>query len=359
MWYDLMKIGFIGLGQMGKMHLVNCLKMNNVRVIAAADPSKKALNKAKVLGVPNLYADYEELLSKNKSDLDVVIISVPNFLHSKAIKLSLENGLNVFAEKPLAINVQQCKEIVRSVQDSGRKLMIGHNLRWVPAVVKIKTEVDRGIIGSLEVVTLEEILNGPFSHPYVPAPVSDWWFDPQRSGGGALMDIGYHMIDLFRFFTGEETRVVFSDLSYKYNFPVEEGATVVLYTNKSSIRGIINVGWYQRSVFPKYNFRGILHGDAGFLSTDDFIPKKIYAHAAKEGFKNILRKIAGRKRRPLSYTYYWESYYLELAEFFNCIEKDLNTPTNAVDGLKTVQLIEDAYKIFFDSHRGKNSENES
>jgi UDP-N-acetylglucosamine 3-dehydrogenase len=342
----LIKVGFIGLGQMGRMHLVNCLHTKGAKVVTAADPSKKALNKAKALGVANLYTDYKELLDKNCDDLDAVIISVPNYLHFETIKLSLENGLNIFAEKPLAVNVKQCKEIVRLAQNSGRKFMMGHNLRFVPAVETIKEKLDQGVIGNLEVATIEEILNGPFSHPRVPAPVADWWFDPQKSGGGVLIDLGYHVIDLFRFFTEEDSKVVFTDLSYKYNLPVEEGARIILSTEKSSIRGIINVGWFQRSVFPKYNFRAILHGDSGYLSSEDFVPRKIYVHAAKEGLKNLLRRLTGRKLRPLSYTYYWESYYKELTTFFDCLEKDLETPTTAMDGLKTMQIIEEAYTLF-------------
>ena len=349
----MVRVGFIGLGQMGRMHLVNCLHIDGVKVVAAADPSKKALSKARAFGVTNLYADFNEFLNKEHNNLDAVVISVPNFLHFDTIRLSLEYGLNVFAEKPLAINVEQCKEIVSQVQASGRKFMIGHNLRFVPAVEKIKADLQKGIIGNLEVATIEEILNGPFSHPRVPAPVADWWFDPQKSGGGALIDIGYHMIDLFRFFTEEDAKVEFADLSYKYNLPVEEGATVILSTNKSSIRGIINVGWYQRSVFPKYNFRAILHGDSGYLSTEDLVPKKMYSYAAKEVAKNLLRRVTGRKIKPLSYTYYWESYYKEFTLFFDCIEKDLEMPTTAEDGLKIIQIIEDAYS-FFRKSKGRN-----
>lgn len=175
----MVKVGFIGLGQMGRMHLVNCMHIEGVKVIAVADPSKGALKKAENLGVTKLYTDYSELVNKEHNNLDAVIISVPNFLHFDTIRLSLENGLNVFAEKPLAVNVEQCEEIVNLVQASGRKFMIGHNLRFVPAIEKIKADLQRGTIGNLEVATIEEILNGPFSHPRVPAPVADWWFDPQ------------------------------------------------------------------------------------------------------------------------------------------------------------------------------------
>ena len=92
-----------------------------------------------------MYTDYRELIDKKHQDMDAVIISVPNFLHFDTIRLSLENGLNVFAEKPLAVNVRQSEDIVNLVHSSGRKFMIGHSMRFVPAVEKIKADLKKGV----------------------------------------------------------------------------------------------------------------------------------------------------------------------------------------------------------------------
>jgi len=340
----MIRVGVIGLGRMGMLHLMNCLKLDGVEVIAVADSSKKALKKAESVGVKNVYADYHDLL-KHSSDIDTVVMSLPNFLHLEAIQLALEAGLDVFTEKPMANNVEECRKIVKLVEKSGRKFMVGHCMRFVDAVEKMKNALDKGSIGSLEVTTIEEITNGPFSYGRIPAPVSDWWFDPKKSGGGALIDIGYHMIDLFRFFAGD-ARVDFSRLGYKFNLPVEDGAIVMLSSSGSSAKGIINVGWYQKSTFPKYNFRVILHGNAGFLSSDDLVPRNLYFHALKEGSKNFLRRIVGKKICPLSYTYYYESFYKELEHFFDCVSKDFDPLVSATDGLKTVEIIQEAYEKF-------------
>jgi hypothetical protein len=80
------------------------------------------------------------------------------------------------------------------------------------------------------------------------------------------------------------------------------------------------------------------------MSAANFRPKNLYAHAIKEGTKNLLRKIVGKKIQPLSYTYYYESFYKELKYFFDCIKLDLNPIVSAIDGLKTIELIEKAYK---------------
>jgi predicted dehydrogenase len=274
--------------------------------------------------------------------MDTIIISLPNFLHLDSINVSLEAGLNVFVEKPMATSVEESKKIVNIVEKSGKTFMVGNCMRFTEAVEKMKRVVDDGRIGKLEIVTIESIQNGPFTHSVVPKPVSEWWFNPKTSGGGVLLDLGYHLIDLFRFFAGDP-KVLFSYLDYKFNLPVEDGATVVL--NSNSTRGIINVGWFEKTIFPRFNFRLILHGNADYLSSDELVPRNPYVHAVVEGTKNLLRKTTGRKIRPLSYTYYYEAYYKELRHFFNCISKDIEPSVTVYDGLKTIEVIEEAYRV--------------
>jgi len=223
--------------------------------------------------------------------------------------------------------------------------MIGYSMRFLESTEIMKKIVDSGRIGSLEIITGGSFQNGPLSHGRVPKPVSEWWFDPAKSGGGALLDLGSHLIDLFHFFAGD-SKVLFSYLDHKYNLPVEDGATLVLQSRGSSVRGIINVGWYQKSIFPRFNFRFILHGNADYISTEDLIPKNLYVHAVKEGIKNFSRRIMGKQIRPLSYTYYYESYYRELRDFFESIKNDLEPSVSAIDGLKTMEIIEEAYSKF-------------
>lgn len=342
----MIKIAVVGLGRMGMLHLMNCLKIDQVDVLAVADSSKRSQRKAKSLGVSKVYADYHDLLN-HSSELDAVILALPNFLHFESIQLALEAGLNVFAEKPLATSVEECREIVKLTAKSGRRVMVGHVMRFSEALETMKKKKDAGFVGDLEVATIEEIINGPFSHPRAPAPVSDWWFDPKKSGGGALLDIGYHMIDVYRFFAGE-CEVAFSNLNYGMNLPVEDGAIVMLHSSESSAKGIINVGWYQQTVFPKYNFRALLHGTAGYLSSDDFIPHNLYLHAVKEGTKNILRRITGRKIHFLSYTYHYEAFYKELVHFIDCLRHDTEPSVTVLDGLRTVEIIHESYKKSMD-----------
>jgi len=318
--------------------------MDDVVIDAVADRSKRALKKADSLKTSQPYTDYRELIDKSRN-LDSVIISLPNFLHFDCVMRSLEAGLDVFIEKPLATTVSESKDLVKMVEKTGRKLMIGYSMRFVEAIEIMKGNLDEGRIGTLEIVTGESLQNGPLSHGRVPRPVSEWWFDPEKSGGGALLDLGSHLIDLFHFYAGDAD-VLFSYLDHKYNLPVEDGATLILKSKRSSVRGVMNVGWFQKAIFPKFNFRYILHGNAGYTSTEELIPKNLYTHAIKEGIKNFSRRITGRKIRPLSYTYYYESYYREIRDFFESIKDDSEPSVSARDGLKTMEVIEEAYKKF-------------
>jgi predicted dehydrogenase len=339
-----LRVGVIGLGRMGRLHLMNSLRIDDVYVVAVADKSKSALKRAKSLGVQKLFLDYQKLLN-DCHDLDAVLISLPNFLHFPSIQLALESGVNVFIEKPLATTSKECLEIMKKVKASGRKLMVGHCMRFLTVVERMKTVLSKGSIGKLEVITIEEILNGPFAHGVIPKPIPEWWFNPQKTGGGALIDLGYHWIDIFRYFTeSRKARVLFSHLDYRLNLPIEDGAIVILKSLENLVTGIIHVGWYQKSIFPRYNFRLVLHGDAGYMSSEELIPKNMYLHAIKEGMKNLLRKTIRKKIHPLSYTYYYEAYYNELEHFFSCIKNDLEPSVSAIDGLRTIEIIEEVYK---------------
>jgi len=337
-------VGIIGLGKMGLLHMHNCHHMDDVNVVAVADRSKRALKMVDSLKIPYVYRDYRELIDKSKN-IESVIISLPNFLHYDAVIRSLEKGLNVFIEKPLANTVSECKKILHNVEKTDMKFMIGYSMRFIEAIDIMKSKLDNGQLGSLEIITGESFQNGPLSHGRVPKPVSEWWFDPEKSGGGALLDLGTHLIDLFHYYTGD-SKVLFSHLDHKYNLPVEDGATVILQSRGSLVRGVINVSWFQKVILPRFNFRFILHGNSDYISTEELIPKNLYIHAIKEGTKNFARRVIGKKIRPLSYTYYYESYYRELRHFFESIQNDLEPSVSALDGLKTMEIIEEAYNKY-------------
>lgn len=340
----MIKVGVIGLGHMGLLHLRNTRFIDGIQVIAVADKSKKALSEAKAYGIKGLYSDYEKLFELK--DLDAVIISLPHFLHKESAVHAAESGLHIFIEKPLARSVLECKEIKEAVQKNNVKLVIGHNYRFFDHVKKLKAELEKGSIGDIEIASIEHFSNGPFAHPLEPRPIQDWWLDVKLAGGGVLLDDGSHLIDLFSYFF-PDPELLYANLGYHYNLSLEDSAVLVLRSRSTSTKGIISMGWFQKMIFPQFNFRINLQGTAKFLSTDHFVPKNLYFHGAKAGIKNGLLRISGRKIAPLSYTYYYASYFEELQHFFQNINSDdePNPVANINDGLKAIGIIEEAYQF--------------
>jgi len=295
----LLKVGILGLGNMGKLHFLNALRMKDVKVVAVADKNKTNLRMAKEHNV-HVYNDYQKLI--NAEDLNAVVISLPNFLKEESIVYAVEKDLGVFVDKPLARNSAEGNRIVKKVNAQGARLMTGVNYRYIDSVQKLKRMLDDGRIGDVIIATSDLILNGPFSHSLIPKPVPEWWFSKEDAGGGALLDLGYHLIDIMNWMFGD-LRIEYSSLGYRFKLPIEDSATLVLRSGKSLTKCCVSVGWFSKSIFPDFNFRVNLHGSVGYASTDHFAPKNLHLHAIKEGTYNLLRKVAGRKVSCLSYTY--------------------------------------------------------
>jgi len=344
----MIRVGIIGLGKMGRLRLKICRLLNDVKVVAVADSSKRALQFAENTGIKQLYNDYNDLLKLE--DVNAVIISLPNFMHVESITAATETGKHVFVEKPLARTSTECEHIGNLVRRSGVKLMVGHNYRFFDCVEKVRKIYDEGVIGEAELSTLELVYDG-FTPWLEPRPMPEWYFDPDKIGMW-LLDAGYHLVDLFQWFFGN-SEPLYAYLGHRYHLPYEDHAVIVLRSNEDLTKGILNVGWFCKMIFPQFNFRMILHGTAGFTSTDQFTPRNIYLHIVKESTKNIFRRFFGAKIEVLSYTYYYMSYLKELKNFFNSIKNDEEPAVTVNDAIKTVRTIEDIYKVAYDEYPHK------
>ncbi len=335
----LLRVGVLGLGRMGKLHFLNALRMKDVKVVAVADRSKKKRRDAERYHVET-YDDYEKLIESE--ELDAVVISLPNHLKAKGVFSASEKGLDIFLDKPLARNLAEAEKIVGTVRTEDIRLMVGANCRYFDSVQKLKTALDEGRVGDIVIATSELIGDGPFSHPLVPKPVPEWWFDKEKAGGGALLDIGYHLIDILNWMFGD-LEIQFSTLGYRYGLPVEDSAIVVFRCPTNGVRCVVNAGWFSRLIFPNFNFRINLHGTAGYVSTDHFAPRDLRFHAIKEATLNLFRRVTGREARYLSYTYYYASFFEVLDELFQSIRNDVPLPVSLEDQLSVIKIIESIY----------------
>jgi len=325
---------------MGKLHFMNAMRIKGVRVVAAADKSERSRKFVEKYHVKT-YDDYKTLI--DKEELDAVIISLPNFLKKESVIYAAEHDLDIFLDKPLSRNLADAKEIVQKVKKENVRLMVGVNYRYFDSVQKLMNTFEDGKVGDVVLATSELIMNGPFSHGLIPVPVPEWWLNKEMAGGGALLDLGYHLIDIFDLMF-DDLRVEYSSLGYRFNLPVEDTAIVMFESGKTSTKCVVNVGWFSKMIFPDFNFRVNIHGTVGYDSTEHYAPNNLRVHAVKEAALNFLRKVSGRKVHYLSYTYYYSSFYKVLELFFEMLKQGTEPPISLERQFEVVRIIDEIYR---------------
>jgi len=316
-------LGIIGLGYVGKIHLKNSLKLSNVDCIEVADLSKRALKNAKSMGVKKTFTDYKQLLKDPQ--IDAVVISLPTHLHTSCALKAAEAGKHIFIEKPLALTVKEAKEIVKAADRHSVKLMVGYPLRFNRRFRELKRKMANGTLGAIEVAHAAYVSSGPFFHrsvTHAPVPVPTWWFDRKLTGGGCLMDLGSHVINLLRWYFGEITDIK-SHLGYRFNLGLEDKA-ICLTKFESGTTAVMTLGWFLKGYHLKVDFFGTVDVESAHNLLGNRLVTAI----------NILTTGMSEFHRP---------HFDELNYFVNCLINDLSPSPSGEDGLKDLEAIHQAY----------------
>jgi len=202
----MLRIGIAGLGFMGRMHYKCWQRLKGVEVVAVCDdnPNIEEDTKRAVGNVGEteeaidfsslqLYRDFEKMLEEAK--LDAVSIALPTYLHADYSIKALQAGLNVLCEKPMALNVQDCRRMIAEAKRSGKVLQIGHCVRFWPEYAKAKEIVDSGKYGRVIAATFQRLGAAPTWS------IDNWFLDEKRSGGMAL-DLHIHDTDYVQYLFG-------------------------------------------------------------------------------------------------------------------------------------------------------------
>jgi predicted dehydrogenase len=316
-------IGVIGLGQIGKVHLQNCLKLENAFPVAACDSSRKALKIAEKSGIKKTFTSYEDLLKD--PDVDAVVIALPTHLHGVCAKIAAEEKKHVLLEKPLAANVGDGKEILNACERNGIKLMVGYPLRFDSRFLALKKRVVAGFLGEVEVAHAVNISCGPFfsrQEGFHPAAVPDWWFNPHLTGGGALMDLGSHMIDLLRWYFGEIDDVKCS-LGFRYNLDVEDSANCLMRF-RSGVTGIVSVGWFSQEMSLKVELFGTVKSERSIdLKSNPLL--------------SVVQSLTSGTSK------FFLPHLDEVKHFVNCLIRDKDPSPSGHEGLIDLEVIAKAY----------------
>lgn len=183
------RLGFLGVGWIGKNRLEALVSKKLVQEVSIFDPDERSVQNA-LQAVPSakVHSSYKDLLNE---DLDGVVIASPSALHAKQAIQALEHGKAVFCQKPLGRNLAETKLVVHKAQLADRLLGVDYSYRFTQGIQSIKNLLSQQKFG--KVYAVEAVFHNAYG------PDKEWFYNSDLSGGGCLIDLGSHLVDLFLF----------------------------------------------------------------------------------------------------------------------------------------------------------------
>ena len=210
----------------------------------------KAEDFARRHGAKRWYSKAEDLI--NDPEINAIYVATPVYLHREYTVQAAEAGKHVMCEKPMALNVEQCREMIAACQENGVKLMIAYYRRTYPIVHKMKQLLKEGTIGEPMLVRIN--LTGYYNPPTPNAP-GEWRGDPKVAGGGVMFDVGSHRLDVMVYLFGEVEKVIAFTETLHCEYRVEDSA-VLLMKLANGMHGVANFNWNVGSSSDEFEIYG-------------------------------------------------------------------------------------------------------
>ena len=189
---DIARLGFLGVGWIGRSRMDAIASSGAAQVAAVADPSHECRRDARAMAPDALEVEgLEELLD---ADLDGLVIATPSALHADQSIAALRRGLAVFCQKPLGRTAAETAAVIAAAREADRLLGVDLSYRHTAAIAAVRDLVESGGIGKVHAVELV------FHNAY--GPDKGWFHDPALSGGGCVIDLGIHLVDLLLWVLG-------------------------------------------------------------------------------------------------------------------------------------------------------------
>ncbi len=313
------KVGVIGTGRIGKLHLENLsVRIPSAEVVAVADIFLEEAKKiAGRFGISKVTADYKEILSNR--DVEAVVICSPTDTHARYTIEAAEAGKHIFCEKPLDLSLDKIRMVLEVIEKTGVKLMIGFNRRFDPNYAKVQQMVRDGKIGEPHILKITSRDPAPPPAEYVAV------------SGGMFLDMTIHDFDMARFVIGSEIKEVFAktnvliDPAIGKAGDVDTAVTILLFEN-----GAIGTIDNSRQAVYGYDQRLEVFGSEGMVNIDNNT-HDTHSYYNKDGSHGPL---------PLDFFMdrYIQSYANEMEAFIHAVLKDERVPVPGMDGLISVAI---------------------
>ena len=333
------KVGVLGYGFVQEtFHLPCYMEIANAEVVAIGGRNKsKATTAAKKFGVKRVYAGenfLEELCSD--PDVEVVDIGLPNFLHRKASEIAAENGKHVICEKPLARNVDEARSALKAVERCGVIDCYAENQVFSPHVTKAKEMISGGAIGKVFWIRSREAHFGPHS---------SWFWNPDLAGGGVLMDMGCHSVEVARFLIGKKPVEAFAWAKTLVHDTKAEDNSVAFVSYEGDELGQSENSW---AAHGGLDLRFEVYGSEGavFIDSTRETGIRVFTVAPEDKVGYIVEKAEAKKgwMCPMWREHEIYGYLAELSHFINCIAKDEKPRETYRDGYVVNCILDACYR---------------
>ena len=329
------RVGIIGSAFVSNIHAEALQEVPEAEVLAVCSPNKAHAEAfANRWKIPSFATDYRRLL--DRKDIDAVVVGIPNDLHRAVVVAAADAGKHVILEKPLAHTLGDADDIVKACRK--RKVLLGYaeTICFSPKYVRARRLVEEGAVGTLYMIKQGEKHSGPHS---------DWFYDVERSGGGAIMDMGCHGIEWARWMYGKPKvksvtahcqRVVHTRRTV-----AEDNSVVILEFEGGGI-AVIEDSWAK----PGGMDDSIeLHGTEGVIYCDLLRGSSMETYSTR-GYGYAVEK-AG-ETRGWTFTVFEESHIYgfphEMRHFIKCIQNEETPSETGEDGRETLEIIYAAYE---------------
>jgi predicted dehydrogenase len=288
--------------------------------------------------VKKVYTDYMKMVEAEKPDL--VDVCTPVTTHLRILCDLIEAVPAIIVEKPMALNVSECEEIIKKARKHGTKLCIGHNQIFLPTIQRAKSFVDSG---DFDLLSLKTVVKEDFEFLKAHKWAADWNVSPKYRG--IIWESCCHLAYLQLHFLPNIIEVY--AVGNKVKYPVYDDFAVILRT-KDKRYGIIELSWLSKETEITYELRDKsgkcleIYRDYDYLVEKKEVPPYNMYYVAKNFIvdeKRILKKWIRYGLRYIRRGRILPTYFL-IRSFINSIEKDLPPPVSPEDGKKTIALLE-------------------
>ena len=307
----------IGLGRIGKIHLGNLQAIDEVEIVGICDPTDEAKVFSNKAGLTFYQKDFTDVAGEVQAD--AIVICSPTDTHANYVSIAAKKGIDVFCEKPLDLSLEKVKQVLKTVNESKIKLMLGFNRRFDSEFQSVKEKIIKGHIGDIHTIKITSRDPSPPPINYI------------KSSGGMFLDMTIHDFDMIRYLTNKEIIEVYAKGDALINPEIVKAGDIdTALINLTFEDGSMAVIDNCRKAVYGYDQRVEVFGSKGMVQSKNKFDKYTLTYS-ENGVTSALPQHFFLER-------YADAYKKEIDHFIDCIRHKKTPDVSGFDGLMSLVL---------------------